>query len=54
MGYESLFFARQHYLELEKRIKEKNLEVTWAASDDLSRWMNLGRGKLSTRSSTQL
>uniref|UniRef100_A0A915D834 Alpha-mannosidase n=1 Tax=Ditylenchus dipsaci TaxID=166011 RepID=A0A915D834_9BILA len=35
MGYEALFFARQHYLELEQRKKERNLEFLWNTSDDL-------------------
>uniref|UniRef100_A0A0N4Z638 Alpha-mann_mid domain-containing protein n=1 Tax=Parastrongyloides trichosuri TaxID=131310 RepID=A0A0N4Z638_PARTI len=35
MGYEGLFFGREHYLEHEKRINDKALEFIWKNSDDL-------------------
>ncbi|KHJ99633.1 glycosyl hydrolase family 38 protein, partial [Oesophagostomum dentatum] len=35
MGFNSLFFARIHYLEKEARLKNKSLEFIWNASDDL-------------------
>ncbi|KAF7635204.1 Alpha-mannosidase [Meloidogyne graminicola] len=30
IGYEALFFSRMHYLELEKRIQNKSLEITFS------------------------
>jgi hypothetical protein len=35
MGHESLFFARQHYLELAERAKQRELELVWTVSDEL-------------------
>ncbi|KAL3118861.1 hypothetical protein niasHT_008208 [Heterodera trifolii] len=34
IGYEALFFARMHYIELEKRAEQKALEMIWNVSDD--------------------
>lgn len=35
MGYTSMFFARQHYLEREARLQNKSLEFIWNTSEDL-------------------
>uniref|UniRef100_A0A914C8W2 alpha-mannosidase n=1 Tax=Acrobeloides nanus TaxID=290746 RepID=A0A914C8W2_9BILA len=35
IGYEALFFSRIHYLDQDVRIRDKNLEFIWNASDDL-------------------
>jgi lysosomal alpha-mannosidase len=37
MGLEGLFFARLHYADRDKRIKEKNMETLWRGSDDLGK-----------------
>jgi len=34
MGYEGLFFAREHYLEHQMRKDKQNLEFNWTVSDD--------------------
>ena len=34
MGYNGLFFARMHYLELQKRIENKSLEMFWQTDEN--------------------
>uniref|UniRef100_A0A0N5ANJ3 Alpha-mannosidase n=1 Tax=Syphacia muris TaxID=451379 RepID=A0A0N5ANJ3_9BILA len=36
MDFDALFFSRYHYLEKDKRLDEKKLEMMWTASDDLN------------------
>ncbi|CAJ0955303.1 unnamed protein product, partial [Mesorhabditis belari] len=35
MGYTSVFFARMHYLEKDRRLQNKSLEFVWSGSEDL-------------------
>lgn len=37
MGLDALFFARIHYLDREKRLKQKSMEMMWHGSDDLGK-----------------
>jgi len=37
MGFEGLFFAREHYLEHTYRVNNKTLEFEWSVSDDFSK-----------------
>ena len=37
MGYNSLWFAREHYLEMNKDLTNRSIQKIWHVSDDNSK-----------------